>query len=123
MSIYTDIDYRLNTVNKDIRLSTDKEAIDNSLRNIILTNKGEVPGNPEFGSNIEEILFEQLDGVTEILLKNMITIEIEKWEPRVELKDVIFSSDYDNGVLMMNIKYEMVENDEIQSTIVKINLG
>lgn len=123
MSIYKDIDYRLNTENRDIRISPDAEAINNSLRNIILTRKGEVPGNPDFGSNIEEVLFEQLDDITEILLKSMITIEIEKWETRVELKDVVFTSDRDNGVLMMNIKYEMLASNEILSTVIKINLG
>ena len=43
--VYTDIDDNFNIVTKDV-------AVENSIKNIIQTPIGSVPGHPEFGSNL-----------------------------------------------------------------------
>lgn len=123
MAIYTDIDYKLNTENEDLRLVTDVEAINNSLRNIILTQKGTVPGFPEFGTNIEDVLFELMDEITYEFLKDMIITQIENWETRVQVQEISVQENVDLGQILVTIYYKILKNNEIASTIVKIDLG
>ena len=105
MAKYTDIDYKLNTVNKDLRLATDIEAINNSIRNILNTPKGSVPGNPTFGSDLEGVLFEVIDDITFSLIQNIIIDELEKWEERITIKEVNLNSIIDDGQISVNIIY------------------
>jgi len=121
MAKYTDIDYKLNTTNKDLRLAKDVEAINNSIRNILNTPKGTIPGNPSFGSELESVLFEVIDDITFSLIKSIIIDELEKWEERITIKDVVFNSLIDDGQIIVNIIYIINYSNEIVSTNVKIN--
>ena len=38
----------------------DVKAINNAIKNILLTNIGSLPGQPEFGSRLNELIFEQI---------------------------------------------------------------
>ena len=64
--LYSDIDFTLakRPVLNDIDLSYDNQAIIRSLRNILLTKKFEKLWNPDFGSNIDTLLFENISSVT-----------------------------------------------------------
>lgn len=121
MAKYTDIDYKLNTVNKDLRLATDIEAINNSIRNILNTPKGSVPGNPTFGSDLEGVLFEVIDDITFSLIQNIIIDELEKWEERITIQEVNLNSIIDDGQISVNIIYTVNYNNEIVSSNIKIN--
>lgn len=121
MAKYTDIDYKLNTVNKDLRLATDIEAINNSIRNILNTPKGTVPGNPTFGSDLEGVLFEVIDDITFSLIQNIIIDELEKWEERITIQEVNLNSIIDDGQISVNIIYIVNYNNEIVSSNIKIN--
>ena len=121
MAKYTDIDYKLNTVNKDLRLATDIEAINNSIRNILNTPKSSVPGNPTFGSDLEGVLFEAIDDITFSLIQNIIIDELEKWEERITIKEVNLNSIIDDGQISVNIIYIVNYNNEIVSSNIKIN--
>ena len=74
----------------DITISTYVEAISNSIRNILLTNKGEIPHNYEAGSSITDLLFSNAE-IAESTIKEV----IQRYEPRVtvETVEVIKSSD------------------------------
>lgn len=121
MAKYTDIDYKLNTVNKDLRLATDIEAINNSIRNILNTPKGTVPGNPSFGSDLEGVLFEVIDDITFSLIQNIIIDELETWEERITIQEVNLNSIIDDGQISVNIIYTVNYNNEIVSSNIKIN--
>ena len=66
----------------------DEKAIHNSIKNILLTRIGSMPGKPTFGSRIMEIPFNQNDEVTHTLLKQIIEEALKQWEHRVTFKEV-----------------------------------
>jgi len=119
MAVYTDIDYRLNTKNKDLKLSEDAEAINNSIRNILLTQKYTVPGNPEFGSDLERVLFEQMDEITLTLIRNIIITEISRWEPRITINDILFKSYPNQSRISVTIEYTILRSNEIETVTIK----
>ena len=74
--LYSDIDFTLakRPVLNDIALSYDNQAIIRSVRNILLTKKFEKLWNPDFGSNIDTLLFENISSVTASALEKEISV-------------------------------------------------
>lgn len=66
-------------------LTGDEELIQNSIYVILNTKKGSMPMNYEFGSSAHDMLFEPINDLTQSLIADMITADIERWEPRVNV--------------------------------------
>lgn len=64
------------------RLDRDYKAIENSIRNILLTPVGTLPGKPLFGSKIHSYLFDIIDGATLMFMEEEINVALGNWEPR-----------------------------------------
>ena len=88
--LYSDIDFTLakRPVVNDIALSYDSQAIIRSVRNILLTKRFEKPWNPDFGSNVDALLFENISFITASALEKEISVAITNYEPRINLKNV-----------------------------------
>jgi uncharacterized protein len=89
--LYSDIDFTLTKrpVLNDIALSYDDQAIIRSVRNILLTKKFEKIWNPDFGSNVDTLLFENISSVIASALEKEISVAISNYEPRVNIKSVL----------------------------------
>lgn len=81
---------------------TNEEAVKQSIRNIVMTNRGERPYNPMFGSTVYHSLFNPFDTTTLIAIKESITESINNWEPRADLKQVLVVPRPDD--LSVNVK-------------------
>ena len=86
-------------------------AIARSVRNIVLTIPGEKPFDPFFGSNVRNILFENLDNLSANLLIQEIKLSIQNYEPRVDLVAVEAMPDYDSNSYDVTIVYEIIGAD------------
>lgn len=98
MAIYTD--YR-----KPNQTVTDAAAINNAIKNILLTKKGSMPGKPTFGSDIDEVLFNQMDYITKNLLKNYIKEALYTWEKRIIVINVEIQEVPEFNKLIATINY------------------
>jgi phage baseplate assembly protein W len=83
------------------------KAVNNSIRNILSTRKGSVPGHPEFGCNASDYLFELIDPLIESYIESDIIYAIKRWEPRVSIKTVKVVSDSDYNRVIVNITYKL----------------
>ena len=101
-----DLSFNIHPVRKDVNKHVDEQAVINSIKNIILTNHYERPFDPDFGSNIRSMLFENLDSITAISLEREILQAIENFEPRASVSKVTAIPDYDNNGY--NIKLEFL---------------
>ena len=102
------LSFEPNAVTGDITLLKNERAINNSVKNIIMTVPTEVPFNSDYGSRVTDYLFETIDEGTAGLL----TLEIERAinynEPRVELTDVFVQAQPDQNQYACNITYNIV---------------
>ena len=73
----------------DVAKLVNEDSIKNSIKNIIMTRRGERLYNPEFGSEIYNVLFENFSPQTEDELKSLIRTAIENNEPRANVIDII----------------------------------
>lgn len=67
---------------------TTNSAIRNDLINLMLTRIGERPMNPEFGSGLHRLLFEQQGPGMEDLVDDTVRNAVERWMPFVNIEDV-----------------------------------
>ena len=82
MPIYSDVE-QVNTKLKS--KAEDLATVYQSIANILNTTKTERFFNPEFGSELEDILFEPMDSITETKIFRLVVQAIERWEPRVSI--------------------------------------
>jgi len=89
---------------------TDILAIKNSIRNIILTQKGSLPGFPQFGSALGQIIFEPLNSLNESIIQNLISEALDEFEPRVIFESVSISQvpEFNRVILTVEFSYNVL---------------
>lgn len=109
---------------KDIGvMSYDREAMNNAVRNILMTRKGSLPGKPDFGSNIYQVPFSQLDYITENLLKSTIKDAIDLFEPRILITNINITKNEEYNQIVADIEYRYRYNGENINNIVSIPIS
>lgn len=113
-AVYADFhkDLTTNPFSNDLALKTDEEAIKESLKNIILMDKGEKLFQPSFGGNIRAMLFELNSPATIKLIQEQIKSTINNYEPRVQLIDVEVYSLIDDNKIAIKIIYALRNREE-----------
>ena len=88
---YKDISasFQINPLNNDLITVKNTNAIARSVRNLILTRRGERPFAPNLGSGVYDLLFENIDKQTATVIREEIITVIENYEPRVDIIEVI----------------------------------
>lgn len=100
--------------------NTDVKAINNSIRNILLTRRGSVPGKPRFGSDLHTLIFNQLDSLTESVAKSMIFACLTEFEDRISIVNIDLKSveEYNKLVITVNYRYKDNFNQSVDGTSV-----
>ena len=112
--LYADMrkDFALSPVSEDLARKTNEEAVKESIKNIILTNKGERLMQPWFGSDVRNMLFENMTPDVLVILKDTISDAIENFEPRCNLIDVDVTGDLDGHTLDVAIVFAVLNREE-----------
>jgi|TARA_X000000950_G_scaffold275584_1_gene362208 phage baseplate assembly protein W len=103
--------FQKNPLNNDLLGLKNENAISRSLKNIVFTIPGEKFFNPNFGSQLYTVLFENLDDISALKIKDEIRQSIINFEPRVDLIDVKVSPNFDNNEFDVTIIYEIIGAD------------
>lgn len=101
---------------------TDKDLakINGSLHLIFSTMLGSRFFNPEFGSNIQKLVFEPNDDIFADTLRVYISDAINKWEKRIKILSidiVTTNKDIDNHTARVNIKYLIISSQTVGNFI------
>ena len=100
--------FKSNPLNDDLIGLKNESAIARSIRNIVFTLPGEKFFNPDFGSKITNSLFENIDEISAITIREEIEYSIRTFEPRVKLLDVSSIPNYDNNEFNVVITYQII---------------
>ena len=97
-----------------IALSRQAIDIDEAIRIILGTAKGERHMRPQFGCGIHDLMFAPNDATTAGLVETYVRDAIGWWEPRVEVLKVVVHNDADErNKMLINVYYRIVAtNDE-----------
>ena len=103
--------FQSNPLTSDLIALKNENAIARSIRNIVFTIPGEKFFNESFGSNINRSLFDNIDELSALIIKDQITESIENFEPRVDTVKVVTSPDFDNNSFDVILTYEIIGAD------------
>lgn len=103
--------FQANPLNQDLIVLKNENAIARSVRNIVFTVPGEKFFQENFGSRISESLFENIDEISALEIKDEITESINRFEPRVRLINVDTIPDYAGNAFNVIIVYEIIGID------------
>ena len=130
MSKYKDLNLSLdrNSFTGDISVTTDANAIRQSLSNILLTRESERPfSSAPVGVGLEQLLFDvDVSSSKFVFIKQRAKELINKYEPRVIYDDMIitnYDTVKDDGVVNLEVKYTIKtgtpnsQSDSLQLTI------
>jgi phage baseplate assembly protein W len=103
-----DLNFMVHPIRKDINKVTNQMAVINSIKNIILTSHYEKPFQPDFGSNVRKLLFENLDIITASALEREIEQTIRNFEPRVRVVSVKAIPDFNNNGFSVQMEFYII---------------
>ena len=89
-----------------IALVSREQEIEEAIRLILGTSPGERPMRPEFGCRIHEYLFASADGETASAIGAAVRAALRRWEPRINVDDVVVTIDRDSPALLyIDVRY------------------
>jgi phage baseplate assembly protein W len=101
-----------------IALVSREREVEEAIRLILGTTPGERPMRPEFGCRIHDYIFGLADGTT----ANEITVEVKRalarWEPRIDVEDVVVSFDaLDQTLLYIDVRYSLRRTNDRRNLV------
>jgi len=79
-----------------------------NLKNLLLTVKGERVGQPSFGSDIYNILFDNYNSEFDLKVERAIKDSVATWLPHVLINNIIIDSEPDNNLVRISISFSIV---------------
>ena len=102
------LSFKRHPVTNDVLTIRDEDAIKRSVRNIIFTILGEKPFEPEFGSVINDSLFELNTSLNEMKVSDEIKQSLLIFEPRIDNIRIRVSIYPDSNELNCAVQYDIV---------------
>jgi len=111
------VTFKKHPVTDDLVTVKNNAAISQSIKNILLTTRGERPFQPQLGSGIQKMLFEPLDYGSAAMIKAEIVSTLESFEPRIAIRQIAcFINDADNG-FDIELEYVIKGRDDRPVTV------
>ena len=102
------LSFKRHPVTNDVMTIRDEDAIKRSVRNIIFTILGEKPFEPDFGSVMNESLFDLSTSLSEIRISDEITSSLNNYEPRIDNIEVLVQLLPDTNEMNATVQYDII---------------
>jgi phage baseplate assembly protein W len=112
--IYSDFltDLNPHPVSKDIVKFINERAVSRSVRNLLSTNRGERLYQPDIGSDLSNLLFEQMTDGMATTISNLIYSTLEQYEPRAKILRLSVIPNYDRNLYDVTISFMIINSQE-----------
>jgi phage baseplate assembly protein W len=95
---------------------TTNEQVKYNIKNLLLTKKGERIMQPEFGSGLQELLFDFNDSTLATKIESAIVESVDTWLPYVTIQQIDVESsnlDKDNNTVGISITFNILNNPDL----------
>jgi phage baseplate assembly protein W len=111
---YSDIDCTFaRKTSGDVYKKTDAAAVRQSVKNLLLTRPGSVPFKPDFGGDLESLLFSLSTEVSEDEVEDIIKNCISQYEPRAKVRNVTATFNEDVYTLSVRLVFAVVNTPKV----------
>lgn len=101
-----------------------REQASSNLKNLLLTNKGERVGQPDFGSNIPNILFEPITDNIGNLIEESVNEAVSQWLPYISIQNVFVNTPEDNpNSILVQIEFTVDLDDPNSVEVLTFNFN
>ena len=113
---YKDFAYSFfaNPMSGDVGKKTGASAVKSAIVSILKTNHNERMFQPEFGSNIRALLFEQMNPITEQRIKTEVENAVRNHEPRAEVLGITVTGQEEQNRYLVSILFNVSSEAEPQ---------
>ena len=113
---YKDLAFSMfaNPMSGDIGKSTGATAVKRAIIGILKTNFNERVFQPEFGSNIRALLFEQMNPITEQRMKIAVEEAVRRHEPRAQIIGVVVEGQEEQNRYLVKVLFNLSSESEPQ---------
>ena len=113
---YRDLAFSMfaNPMSGDIGKKTGAAAVKGALVSILKTNFNERLFQPEFGTGIRGLLFEQMNPITEQRLKKEVESAVARHEPRAEVLGVSVKAQEEQNRYEISVLFSVASEAEVQ---------
>ena len=100
--------------------TTEEQAISN-LKNLLLTRKGERLFQPEFGSSVYSLMFEQMDADLGSELDEQLRADIGYWLPYIVIDKLVVTPDFDRNYVNISLDFKVTEQGANQQITIFVD--
>jgi len=113
---YKDLAYSMfaNPMTGDVGKKTGASAVKGAILSILKTNFNERVFDPEFGSGIRGLLFEQMNPITEQRIKKEVESAVARHEPRAEVLGITVKAQEEQKRYEVSILFNVTSEAEPQ---------
>ena len=97
----------------DIYVKKEADAVKQSVKNIVSTNRTKKPFDMEYGADITGMLFELSSGLEQESIKRQITSSINRYEPRARVLDIAVYDNADANTLRVSVTFRVLSTGEV----------
>jgi hypothetical protein len=118
--IYVGIEFPLDYSQEGFfrKTKTIRQQVKSNIRNLLLTEKGERVFQPNFGSNLKSLLFEQITPTTLENIENNIRESLSTWLPYVNVNNLVAVQDDRNlNQVLISLEYSTTLEPDALDTI------
>lgn len=95
-----------------VQMVSDDEDIEQSLHILLSTYPGERITNLEYGCDLRSIIYEPFNSATNARIKDIVSLAILLFEPRVKLNEIKIDGRHErDGLLLINLFYTVVKTN------------
>jgi phage baseplate assembly protein W len=116
--IYSDLDltFLRQPSTGDVAIKYDEQAVIRSIRNLLSTGLYEKLFEPDFGSTLKNLLFEDVSPITATLIENEIVRMVDNYEPRATISQINVTALPDSNQFNVSL-YVFIGNQTTPSAI------
>ena len=112
------ISFTAHPVTGNVKSLINRDAVKQSVKNIVLTNFYERPYNPILGGDVLSKLFENMGPLTEYEISNNIREALDNFEPRAEVDEIKVDALEDQNALNVTITFRVInDTDPVSVTV------
>ncbi len=97
----------------DIYKKTEADAVKQSVKNIVSTNRTEKPFDMDYGADITGMLFELSNGLQRDNIKRQIISSINRYEPRARVLNARVIENPDQHTLAVSITFRVLSTGKV----------
>ena len=109
-----DIDFTANPVTGDVVKVKDANSVKRGIKNILLTENTERLFQPQIGSGLKNLLFEQMTDITTQLLEDEVRSAIDAWEERATVLSLVVTAEEELNRYRVAVTFTIVSQTDEQ---------